>query len=58
MDPSEVDYVNVHGTSTPLGDMWQKRKPFRVCFGDHAYELEHLFDEVDDRSSAGRRRSD
>ncbi|MCO4814460.1 MAG: beta-ketoacyl-ACP synthase II [Flavobacteriales bacterium] len=38
IDPSEVDYVNVHGTSTPLGDVAEV-KAIKAVFGDHAYEL-------------------
>ena len=38
IDPSEVDYVNVHGTSTPLGDVAEV-KAIEAVFGDHAYEL-------------------
>lgn len=38
IDPSEVDYVNVHGTSTPLGDVAEV-KAIQEVFGDHAYNL-------------------
>lgn len=38
IDPSEIDYVNVHGTSTPLGDV-AEAKAIEAVFGDHAYEL-------------------
>lgn len=38
MKPQEVDYVNVHGTSTPLGDV-AETKAIQGVFGDHAYEL-------------------
>jgi 3-oxoacyl-[acyl-carrier-protein] synthase II len=38
IDPSEVDYVNVHGTSTPLGDIAEV-KAIQQVFGDHAYKL-------------------
>ena len=38
MQASEVDYVNVHGTSTPLGDVGEARAIQRV-FGEHAYKL-------------------
>ena len=38
MDPSEVDYVNVHGTSTPLGDIAEV-KAIQHVFGEHAYNL-------------------
>ncbi len=38
INPSEVDYVNVHGTSTPLGDVAETKAIIQV-FGEHAYEL-------------------
>ena len=38
MTPDEVDYVNVHGTSTPLGDI-AETKAIQQVFGDHAYNL-------------------
>lgn len=38
MDPKEVDYVNVHGTSTPLGDIAEV-KAIQQVFGEHAYNL-------------------
>jgi 3-oxoacyl-[acyl-carrier-protein] synthase II len=36
--PNEVDYINVHGTSTPLGDISETQAIQRV-FGEHAYKL-------------------
>jgi 3-oxoacyl-[acyl-carrier-protein] synthase II len=36
--PEEVDYVNTHGTSTPIGDP-QEIKAIVDCFGEHAYKL-------------------
>jgi 3-oxoacyl-[acyl-carrier-protein] synthase II len=38
MNPDELDYVNVHGTSTPLGDI-SETKAIKRVFGDHAYKL-------------------
>lgn len=36
--PEEVDYVNMHGTSTPLGDIGET-KAIKKVFGDYAYKL-------------------
>ncbi len=36
--PEEVDYINVHGTATPLGDIAEAKAIVSV-FGDHAYKL-------------------
>lgn len=38
MNPEDLDYVNVHGTSTSLGDMAETKAILSV-FGEHAYEL-------------------
>lgn len=38
MQPEEIDYINVHGTSTPLGDMSEVIAIEKV-FGEHAYKL-------------------
>ena len=38
IDPQKVDYINVHGTSTPLGDISEAAAIERV-FGEHAYNL-------------------
>ncbi len=38
MNASEIDYINVHGTSTPLGDIAETKAILSV-FGEHAYNL-------------------
>jgi len=36
--PSDIDYINVHGTSTPLGDL-SEIMAIKEIFGDYAYKL-------------------
>lgn len=38
MDPTAIDYINVHGTSTPVGDI-SEVKAIKEVFGEHAYDL-------------------
>lgn len=38
LTPESVDYINVHGTSTPLGDIAETKAILQV-FGEHAYNL-------------------
>jgi len=38
MNPEDIDYINVHGTSTPVGDV-SEVKAIKEVFGDHAYKL-------------------
>jgi 3-oxoacyl-[acyl-carrier-protein] synthase II len=38
ISPSEVDYINAHGTSTPLNDLYET-KAIKEVFKEHAYQL-------------------
>jgi 3-oxoacyl-[acyl-carrier-protein] synthase II len=38
MKPEDIDYINVHGTSTPLGDIAES-KAIKEVYGDHTYNL-------------------
>lgn len=38
LQPHDIDYINVHGTSTPLGDV-AELKAIKSVFGEHAYNL-------------------
>jgi 3-oxoacyl-[acyl-carrier-protein] synthase II len=38
MKPDEIDYINVHGTATPLGDI-SEAKAILSVFGEHAYNM-------------------
>ena len=38
MKPEDIDYINTHGTSTPVGDI-SEIKAIKDVFGDHAYKL-------------------
>lgn len=38
LKPEDIDYVNVHGTSTPVGDI-SEAKAIKDVFGEHAYKL-------------------
>ncbi|MFO8235177.1 MAG: beta-ketoacyl-ACP synthase II [Bacteroidales bacterium] len=38
MNPEDIDYINVHGTATPVGDVAEV-KGIKEVFGDHAYKL-------------------
>ncbi len=38
MTPADIDYINVHGTSTPVGDI-SEVKAIQKVFGEHAYKL-------------------
>lgn len=38
MRPEDIDYINVHGTSTPVGDL-SEVKAIQKLFGEHVYKL-------------------
>ncbi|MCI0661937.1 MAG: beta-ketoacyl-ACP synthase II [Acidobacteria bacterium] len=38
IEPHDVDYINVHGTSTPVGDV-NETNAIKAAFGDHSYRL-------------------
>ena len=38
MKPEDIDYINVHGTSTPVGDI-SEVKAIKALFGEHVYKL-------------------
>ncbi|MBQ8361586.1 MAG: beta-ketoacyl-ACP synthase II [Bacteroidaceae bacterium] len=38
LKPEDIDYINVHGTSTPVGDV-SECKAIKDVFGEHAYKL-------------------
>ena len=54
LQPQDVDYINAHGTSTPLGDRLEL-EGIRAVFGA-GIPRRHLLDQVDDRSHERRRR--
>ena len=38
IDPTEIDYINAHGSSTPLNDKTET-KIIKEVFGEHAYKI-------------------
>ena len=55
LNPEDIDYINAHGTSTPLGDEIELRAVKRV-FGDCGLQALHVLDQIGHRPSAGRGR--
>jgi len=38
LNPDQIDYINAHGTSTPLGDI-NETKSIKLAFGEHAHDM-------------------
>ena len=49
INPEDVDHINTHGTSTPLGDV-AELKAISEVFGEHAKEYQHQFYKINDWS--------
>ena len=53
LDPTKVDYINAHGTSTPQGDV-AETQAIRHVFGERRTQDRGELDQVDDGTRAGR----
>ena len=50
--PEDIDYVNVHGTSTPAGDL-PELKALHGVLGDHIYDVNIFIDQIHDGAPVG-----
>lgn len=39
LKPEDIDLVNTHGTSTPVGDVAEPERGIKATFGDHVYKM-------------------